>query len=416
MNQKICLLTNTHISYNPRLLKEADALQEADYDVRVVGINLDDSKWQLDQALMAGRTWKLALYDVRKTTLRGRIHWLRAGLRQRFYQRTARLGWAALEKAYSRHSPELARLAAREPAELFIAHNLQALPAAAWAAKRTKAKLGFDAEDFHRGELLDRPENSEILRQTRSVEERYIPRCTHLTAASDGIAEAYAKHIPVKRPLTVLNVFPLAERAGQTPAAQLASERQGTELSLYWYSQLIGEDRGLDDAFGAVALLRNRVKLNLRGAIRESYARRLGERLKALGIAGRVRILPPVPPQELVERATCHDVGLALEAGETENRRVAVSNKLCAYLLAGLAVAATDTPGQRGILAGIPEAGFVYAPGDARTLADHLWQWLDNPARLLAARAQARKAAESRFCWDIEKSKLVSAVAQALQY
>jgi glycosyltransferase involved in cell wall biosynthesis len=138
--------------------------------------------------------------------------------------------------------------------------------------------------------------------------------------------------------------------------------------------------------------------------------------LKALGIAGRVRILPPVPPQELVERATCHDVGLALEAGETENRRVAVSNKLCAYLLAGLAVAATDTPGQRGILAGIPEAGFVYAPGDARTLADHLWQWLDNPARLLAARAQARKAAESRFCWDIEKSKLVSAVAQALQY
>lgn len=410
MKQKICLITSAHLSYNPRLLKEADALWAAGYDVRVVAVNLGDAKWQMDLALMASRSWKLSAYDVRKSSTIGKVRWIRAGLRQKVCREVLNSGPGVLDKAYSRYAPELAALALRERADLFIAHNLPALPAAAQAAHRWDALLGFDAEDFHRGEFLDTPGNQETIRLTRLVEEKYIPRCTYLTAASDGIGEAYARCLPVSCPPTILNVFPLSERVGQTPKSELACERQGTRLSLYWYSQVIGADRGLDDVFEAVALLGEKVMLNLRGAISDSHSKHLRERLTKMGIAERVRLLPPLPPQQLIERAACHDVGLALEASELENRRLCVTNKLFAYLLGGLAVAATDTPGQRDIMAKIPDAGIVYRGGDVKALADQLDIWSSDPNELSKARAQARLAAESQFCWDVEAPKLIKHV------
>ena len=410
MKQKICLITSAHLSYNPRLLKEADALWAAGYDVRVVAVNLDDAKWKLDLALMTGRKWKLNAYDARKSSLPGRVRWIKAGVRQKLCRGILKYESGFLSRAYSRYAPEITALAMSEPADLFIAHNLPALPAAARAAHRWSALLGFDAEDFHRGEFLDTPANHEASRLTRLVEEEFIPRCAYLTAASDGIGEAYARCLPVSCPPTILNVFPLSERVGQTPKAELACERQGTQLSLYWYSQVIGADRGLDDIFEAVALLGEKVMLNLRGAISDSHSKHLHDRLTKMGIAERVRLLPPVPPQQLIERAACHDVGLALEASELENRRLCVTNKLFAYLLGGLAVAATNTPGQRDIMAKIPDAGIVYRAGDVKALADQLLIWSSDPDELGKARAQARLAAESQFCWDVEAPKLVKHV------
>jgi glycosyltransferase involved in cell wall biosynthesis len=116
----------------------------------------------------------------------------------------------------------------------------------------------------------------------------------------------------------------------------------------------------------------------------------------------------------LVERAAQHDVGLALESGETENRRVAVANKLFTYFLAGLVVAATDVPGQRAVMESAPEAGFLFQPGDAGMLARQLRAWLDDPCELRRAKDRSRQYGESRFCWDREKARLIKAVARVV--
>jgi glycosyltransferase involved in cell wall biosynthesis len=321
-----------------------------------------------------------------------------------------------LERAYSRYFDELAGLAARERADLFIAHNLQALPAAAVAARRWHARLGFDAEDFHRGEFS--PEavaQSPLCRLTEMVEEKYIPQCGHLTAASDGIGANYAAALGVCQPVTVLNVFPLSEREGRTPRAELQRERPGAGLSLYWYSQVIGGDRGLDDVLQTMALLGDGVHLCLRGTWADGYERIFRERTQTLGVEKQIHILPPALPEQLVERAAQHDVGLALEPAITQNRRIAVSNKILNYFLAGLAIAATDVPGQRGIMERAPGAGFLFAPGDAETLAARLRDWSINPVKLQSAKAASIRAGKNRFCWDIEKQKLLEAVAQALK-
>jgi glycosyltransferase involved in cell wall biosynthesis len=411
--KKICLVTTAHLSYNPRLLKEADALDAAGYAVRVVALNVEAAKAAFDERLMRSRAWRLERLNARRDEGSGR--WLLAAVRQRIWQVLFRRTGLGLERAYSRYHSELCRLAAREPADLFIAHNLPALPAAAFAANRWTARLGFDAEDFHRGEVpANDPGQALWRRLTVAVEEKYLPRCDHLTAASDGIAEAYARTLGVRRPVTVLNVFPLSERNGRLPLQELSLERRRGVVSLYWYSQVIGADRGLDDALRALATLRSDVHLHLRGDWAAGSEARFRERIRQLGIGGRVHILAPVPPEELVERAAQHDVGLALEMGHTENRRVAVTNKLLLYFLAGLAVVASDVPAQRAILESAPGAGFLYPPGDADQLAFGLQKWLNDPHSLEAAKKRSRQHGETRFCWERERVKLIEAVGRVL--
>jgi len=415
---RICLVSSAHLSYNPRLLKEAEALHEAGYAVRVVAMRLQSDKGRWDEHLMSTRSWKLERFDACRDNFVGRINWIKGALRQRFYQRSKQLQKRhnGLQTAYSRYFPELHRLVARERADLYVAHTLAALPVAAMAACHWQAKLGFDAEDFHRGEFSqDYMTKSWSCDITEAIEQKYIPQCQHLTAASDGIGDAYATALGIRKPVTILNVFPLSEREGRTSRDELQRERQGTGLSLYWYSQVIGGDRGLDDVLRAMALLGNGVHLCLRGTWADGYERVFRERARTLGIEEQIHVLPLAPPEQLVERAAQHDVGLALETGETQNRRIAVTNKILNYFLAGLAIVATDVPGQRAIMESAPAGGFLYMPGDFTMLAKHLRNWLDSPLELLAAKKSSRYYGETRFCWDIEKMKFVRAVSQLLE-
>lgn len=409
--KRVCLVTTAHISYNPRLLKEADALDAAGFNVRVVSLAQEPEKSLLDARLMQTRKWRL---DIVRATRTGpdATRWLTASARQALSTRALSVTgrWWILERAYSRFFDELARAAMREYADMFIAHNLPALPPAALAARKWHAKLGFDAEDYHRGEFAPDEAVSRTAWATRAVEEKYITQCDHVTTASDQIADAYAHDLKIKRPVTILNVFSLNERHGRTPLAQLANERKGSGLSLYWYSQTIGEDRGLDDALRALALLRPAARLHLRGKWARGYKEQLRDRAAELGIADYVHALKPAPPEQLVERALQHDVGLALEPGTIPNRALTVTNKVFVYLVAGLAIAASDVPGQAAVLCELPGCGFVYPAGNAESLAAGLRCWIDDPAKLNQARAASRLAAEQRYSWDRESEKLVGAV------
>jgi glycosyltransferase involved in cell wall biosynthesis len=121
-----------------------------------------------------------------------------------------------------------------------------------------------------------------------------------------------------------------------------------------------------------------------------------------------------VPPSELLSRAAEHDVGLALEQGTVLNRALCATNKLFLYMLAGLAIAATDVPGQRSVLANEP-GGALYPPGDYRALATILEEWRSKRAALNNAKAAALELARDRWNWEIERNKLVETVRRFLE-
>lgn len=407
----VSLITSRHISYNPRLVKEADALQEAGFQVRVINVSHRRSRAQLDTRLMEDRRWTLRTVNAERSGARSGMRWLWSSLRQKLGRQLFSLfPQQTRDIAYSRYVRELAALAAAETTDLYIAHNLQALPAAFRAARHRDALLGFDAEDFHRGEF---PDDDTSLQKvlTEQVEERYLPACDHLTAASQGIARAYADTLDVRTPEVVLNVFPLHERHGQTPPEALEEEKPPEDvISLYWYSQVIGPDRGLQDAVHALSQLDEHVHLTLRGRWAEGFKETFRGLARRLGVEYRLRVLPPAPPEQLVERAAQHDVGLALEKGKDLNNDLAVSNKLLVYLLAGCPVVATETTGQRRICRDVPAATRLCAIGDPDALAGAVRSFVEDETSLHEAKAAAQTAGEERYNWEAEREKLIASV------
>lgn len=411
MSRAICLVTTGHPSTNPRLVKEADALAEAGYSVRVVACKFVPWADETD-AEFSGRSWWPPTW-VRFGPLasRPRREWTRV---RRAVCRTlvACLGFrsALAKRALHYVVPELARAAADERAELYVAHNLGALPAAAHAAARHDARLGFDAEDYHRGEVREAESRTLPAALTRWAEERYMTACDYVTAASEDIAEAYEATLGIESPTTILNVFPVADRQATVPAAELAAEKVPGSKTLYWFSQTIGPKRGLEDALEALPLLDESVHLALRGSWAAGYETEFMARAEDLAVRHRVRILPPVRPGELVVRTSRHDAGLALETGWSENRDLAVTNKIFTYLLAGVPAVVSATKGQRRICDTLPRATRMIPVGEPRALAGAARELLADPG----ARESAATEAASRFCWDVEQTKLLDLVGRVL--
>lgn len=414
---RVCLITSAHLSYNPRLIKEADALDSEGFSVRVVAMEVEAHKTAFDKHLMKSRSWRLVTVNARRDLLVSRFRWFLAAVRQSLFGLVMRKQSSefALRNTYSRYAAELARAAAREKADLFIAHNLPALPAAAQAAQRYNAKLGFDAEDFHRGEFQEHSDDEWIRQQTIRAEEMYMPRCDYVTTPSDGIGNAYVAVLRIPKPITIMNVFPRSDRSGHTLSAELLRERQGDGISLYWQSQVIGPDRGLSDALHATAMLRGKVRLHLRGSWANGYKEKFEDEVRRLDIAGYVHMLAVAAPEELVERAAQHDIGLALEIPVSQNRSICMqdlcTNKIFTYLLAGLAIAATGTSPVSSIFEG---AGFAYKSGDPASLAEGLNRWIEDPNALSIARRVARDLGEMKYNWDVEKRKFLALVEKTL--
>lgn len=404
---RFTLVTSAHVANNPRLVKEADALVEAGHEVRVVAPLQHDYLAARDDALLARRGWRLTRVDVGRRSPRGRWRWVAGAASARaaraLHSRGA-TGTAVAERALTRHLGAMLRAATAAPADVVIGHNLPALPVAGRAAERLRARLGFDIEDLHSGELPDEPAFESERRLIEAVERHWLPRCDLLTASSEGIADEIVRRYAVRRPCVVLNVFPLVDRLHPVP--DRAERPHDARVSLYWYSQVIGPGRGLEEALTALAALPSDVHLSLRGERDARFVTLLTGEARRLGVAERLHLLAPALPGELVARAAVHDVGLALEQPGTRNRELCVTNKIFTYLLAGLAVAATDTEGQRGVMEEARGAGFLCPAGDAGALARGLAD-LTQPARLSVARAAAAESATTRFHWERERLRLV---------
>ena len=398
---RVCLVGAAHPCHNPRLIREADALAESGHQVRVVTPCHSASLAAKDQRLMSRRKWRLQQVDFRPVgifdrwrafLIRGRR---RAVNRCRSWLGIRGLGWAEL--AYTLALPELKRLAAAEPADWFIAHTQAALPVAAWAARRQNAKLGFDCEDL----LWYSP--GDPVEIVRAIETAYLPQCEYVSAPSQAIGKKLEEAYGVTS-LVLLNVFPCTLAANmQSPVARSWRPK----VKLHWFSQVIGPGRGIEDAVAALQWLDKDVELHLRGFCSEDYRVQLNDLAFDFGVSSRLFCYPQVDHDDLIEAMADYDIGLALERPENSNSGLTISNKLFSYLLAGLPVIATETPGHLEALAAIPQASATYPAGDARALAKRIERWSSNPQALREAQQCAWESARETYCWEQESLKFL---------
>ena len=294
------------------------------------------------------------------------------------------------------------------PADLYIAHYPAALPAAAIAARRHGALYAFDAEDFHLGDWPDEPAHQSKRRlgpRDRRASSARLRLCHRRVSRH---RRRLCRGLWDRPPDGVLNVFPRAQAPpGPTPTGTVEPGP-----SVYWFSQTIGPDRGLECAVQAIGRARARPHLYLRGSPASGFLDRLQTIAAAAGAAGRLHILSPAAPSEMERLAAPCDVGFVGETGQTASRRIALTNKLFTYLLAGLPVVMSDIPAHRAFAPEAGDAARLYTTDDADSLAAALDSLLGDPALLAAARAAAFRLGQTRFNWDVERAKLLDKIVR----
>ena len=409
----ISVITAGHLSTCPRMLKAAESLGEAGYDVRVVSSNFEPWATAADDVLRTRVRLNWTVVDYSRSTANASR--VRAGLRYRLCRQLVKaigadkLPTGVVGRAMNRPSPELVSATVAEPADLIYSGGGALLPATL-AARRLGVPYAVDLEDLHSGEQASTTAEGRLTNALAQAAERVVFReAVFLTTASDAMADQYATKYG-RRPLVINNTF----RLPASPPKLAPSN--SSALRLYWFSQTIGPGRGLEDCVNAAGLAGIACELHLRGKALQQYISSL--RNLAARCAPKLNIIQhePVAAQHMIDTCSGMDVGLALEQMEPFGRAVCLTNKAFTYILGGLAVVFTDTPGQRALARDLGEAAWSYAPGDVARFAAGLSLWAEDREKLMSARKAAWDAACRRWHWghSEEEGALLRAVEAVL--
>ena len=396
MHKKVVLITTGQPSGNPRIVKEAEALYAAGYDITVLYCFFINWATEKDNLILQNASWKYFMAGGSShykkgiylfTLIRHKI----AGILNRYVGNAFLLAERAQARAYD----ELLHAAKQIKADWYIGHNLGALPIAVEAARFNNAKAGFDFEDYHRGEIL--PEEKNILNRIVYLENKYVPQLNYYSTASPLITETIKKNYPNfnGRVITLLNCFPLA----QQPSFREKELGDGT-LQLFWFSQTIGTNRGLEILISALKILNDAtIHLTLAGRCNEDMLQYIHN--NAVSIINNIHFVGIIQPEDLPAFASQFDVGMAIELAVPENRDICLTNKIFTYLLAGNAIIFSVTTMQSAFNK-LHHVGESFSVIDINELTAIIIGFKDN-ARLNAQRRYNYDLATNGMNWEKEK-------------
>lgn len=403
MLKKIVLVSSGQPSANPRLVKEAISLASLSYDVTAIYCPLSPWADEYDKALFRDNDnikWVKAGYHCRKEK------WLYkyARIRKKFWDIVYKIfgdKFNAGIRSSVLYSQELIKIAKKYKADIYIGHNVGAMSAVVIAAKQNNSKAVFDFEDFHRGEVS---ENDVAWVKTMQIENKYIPFLDRATAASPLINLAYKNLYPQLIIETINNCFPLKYAVSEIKLLPTQP------LKLFWFSQTIGKNRGLETVIQAMAKVNN-IEITLLGNFTDSIKNYFFNYAKEHKVDPiHLHFLKPVDESEITTIAAQHQIGLSTEVPVTINRDLCLTNKLFMYLLAGNAIIFSRTKANISLIKEHSEIGKLFTWDSPDELRDIFKYYQNNHEALNTHRSNALYLGTQFYNWEVEKKKFLSYV------
>jgi glycosyltransferase involved in cell wall biosynthesis len=276
------------------------------------------------------------------------------------------------------------------------AHDLDTLPAGWLLARRHGARLIYDAHELYSDQD---PGTSRVEREVGLLLERFLARKADVVVTvGDCIGREIALRLRLKcAHLVVLN----APRREDVRMGEPSGDAQMRVV----YQGAMGPGRLVDDLFDAATSLHG-VELTLRVAGIPPAT--LESKALARGLDGMIRVLPPVPPVELIQALAPFEVGLIINRPVTRNDELVFPNKLFEYMMAGLAVVAPRLPELTRLIDG-ERVGLTFEPGDPHDLARALNELASDRPRLETMRRRARELALERYNAEAQEPVLLEA-------
>jgi hypothetical protein len=398
---KIVLITTGQPACNPRIVKEADAFFNAGYDVTLLYCFFIDWAQESDERLLTTVKWKYKLVGGSKSSNSMLFHYTRVRFKlSRILNKYIGNRFGIAETAQARAYTELLYEAKKIKADWYIGHNLGALSIAANAAKYHNAKSGFDFEDYHKGET----NNQVLLKRYEYLEHKYLKHLSYYSTASDLITEITRKnHSYFKgRIVTILNCFLIKNQP-----LFISKKKEDNALNLFWFSQTIGANRGIEILIESLILLNNPlVTVTLAGRCDDAFKKYIDGKIANSNC--KIHFAGIIHPNDLPDFATQFDIGLALETGFSKNNDIALSNKIFTYLLSGLAIISSETTMQKQF-AYSHAIGETFPIGDSVKLAEVISSYFSE-AKLNRQKLYNYNLAKNQLNWENESQKLLEIV------
>ncbi|MBF6589365.1 MAG: glycosyltransferase family 4 protein [Ktedonobacterales bacterium] len=367
-----------------RVMREARALAQTGYDVSIVDIEADTSRPHTE--------------DVEG------IH-LRHMMMPNWFTPTRFKPFFLLKSA--RVMRQSSRLLRHTRADAYHAHDANALPACHRAARRRRKPLVFDAHEFPfvepsttRFRLLTsiaRRRLRQIMRRCDAVITVSAPIAVEMRERYGGPLAVLVRNTPPYIPPTSSNL--LRERLGLPETSRIAL-----------YQGNLQPDRGLDRLIPAARYLAPGHILVLMGG--GSAGAELRAMIESEGVSQQVRILPPVPYDELLAWTASAHLGLIIYPPSfSPNVEMCLPNKLFEYLMAGLPVLASPLVAVEELLRAY-DVGAVVPTLETAVVGQAISSMLANTEGLARLRRNALEASRHDLCWEVEQRHLLDLYAR----
>jgi len=394
--QKIAILVFGDLESDPRVEREAQALAEADYAVRIFALKRSDLSDFEDRN-------GFEIQRCADFTTAGARHPLKK--------------WRQLK---ARTQGYVEAVEAWQPA-VIQACDADTLTIADKTATALGIPFVYDAHELY-SDMLQTSRWSgspPVQAYWRRIEHRLIPKAARVLTVSEALAavlkERYGVEAAVQHNVTSLTSLQTTDRLRHE------LDLHQTDLIILYQGVFIeGRDLALIvEAFAGLQFLQ--VHLVFQGfGPQEIQLQSIAERK---GVSSRVHFMGRIPAADLHEYACGATIGLIGCDNSTLNNRIAAPNKLFGYLMAGLPVLAPHMPFLQSVVEG-EQVGRCFEPGDLGSLHEALDEMVslaqeaqvsvDGDTPYLKMAVRARNLAVQRYNWEAEKHILLDLYGELL--
>jgi len=376
----ICMHVRGVARLDARVMRSATALDEAGFVVHIVDIESERM-----------RPLEEDIYGIHVRHIL-RPDWLIP----------TRLPWRLLKSVQKLIASTI--LLIQIPADIYHAHNVNALLPCYIAAQLRGKCLIFDAHEMPLYEL----ENTRHHWSRAMITQLFvvmIRRCAGvITVSPPIIKEMYDRYhnseVSLIRNIPSYRVVPKSNRLrgylGLSP---------NTRIVLYQGN--LQPDRNLDKLVHVAAFLERDAVIVLMGKGVGSIPTELEALAVSKGVTDRLKIIPPVSHEELLDWTASADVGIIVSSPTYSlNTRMFLPNKFFEYLMVGLPVLSSP-------LQAVTEIIKTYGVGRVLTslepvdIAAEINAMLADHAEIQRMRRNALEAAKREFCWEKERQELI---------
>jgi len=293
-------------------------------------------------------------------------------------------------------------------ADIWHADDLETLPLALGLRRRFGGRVVFDSHEL----FLDAAGRVRMgwFRRAilRAAERRWIVRADAVVTVNRAVAAELRRRYGIAMPVVVRNCRPVwsppqgftsplrgaVVAAGLDPNRPIVIAHGGFQL-----------ERGFEETLAAMA---DRTDVTV---VFLGYGP-LAERFRAIAATppwhGRLAVLPPVAPDEVVPWLAGADVSACLIQPTTLNHRLSTPNKLFEAIMAGVPIVASDLPAIAEIVTTFG-VGRLVRPGDRAATAAAIDAFLAmSDEERAKQRGRARQAATTEINWEHEFAALAA--------